>query len=65
VRTGLQEVIGSVLATAEKLRASTAGNEANTKALLIEPLLNALGWNPVDLDAVERGVKVYQGTFLD
>jgi hypothetical protein len=40
------------------------GNEANTKALLIEPLIASLGWDPVDLDAVEREVKVFEGTFL-
>ena len=61
----LPETITAVLATAEKLRASTAANEANTKALLIEPLLGALGWSPTDLDVVEREVKVFDGTFLD
>ena len=61
----LPETITAVLATAEKLKASTAANEANTKALLIEPLLGALGWSPTDLDVVEREVKVFDGTFLD
>ena len=61
----LPETITAVLATAEKLKASTASNEANTKALLIEPLLGALGWSPADLDVVEREVKVFDGTFLD
>lgn len=61
----LPETITTVLATAEKLSASTAANEANTKALLIEPLLGALGWSPADLDVVEREVKVFDGTFLD
>jgi hypothetical protein len=32
---------------------------------LIEPLVAALGWDPTDLDAVEREVKVFEGTFLD
>ncbi len=62
---GLPEAINNVLATAEKLKASTASNEANTKALMIEPLLGSLGWNPIDLDIVEREVKVFDGTFLD
>ena len=62
---GLLETINDVLATAKKLRASTAANEANTKALMIEPLLGSLGWNPFDLDIVEREVKVFDGTFLD
>ena len=62
---GLPETINEVLATAKKLKASTAANEANTKALMIEPLLGSLGWNPSDLDIVEREVKVFDGTFLD
>lgn len=61
----LPETISDVLATATKLKASTAANEANTKVLMIEPLLGALGWNPTDLDVVEREVKVFDGTFLD
>lgn len=61
----LTDTIGAVLVTADKLRVSTAANEANTKALLIEPLLGALGWSPTDLDVVEREVKVFDGTFLD
>jgi hypothetical protein len=54
-----------LLHTAAKLKASGSSNEANTKALLIEPLIAALGWDPVDLDSVEREVKVFEGTFLD
>lgn len=61
----LPETISGVLAAAQKLKSSAAGNEANTKALLIEPLLLALGWNLADIDAVEREVKVFEGTFLD
>ena len=53
------------IAQSEKLKASGAANEANTKALMIEPLLAALGWNFSDLDVVEREVKVFDGTFLD
>jgi hypothetical protein len=62
---GLPETINDVLATAKKLKASTGANEANTKVLMIEPLLGSLGWNPTDLDIVEREVKVFDGTFLD
>jgi hypothetical protein len=40
-------------------------NEANTKALLIEPMLMALGWDMYDLEAVTREYRVYDGTFLD
>lgn len=58
----LPETITAVLATAEKkLKASTAANEANTKALLIEPRLGALGWSPAELDVVEREVKASNG----
>jgi predicted transport protein len=61
----LTDVVKKVLANAEKLKASNAGNEANTKVLLIEPLLAALGWDPGDLDAVEREYRVYDKTCLD
>lgn len=53
------------LQTAAKLKINGSGNEANTKALLIEPMIAALGWDPADLDSVEREVKVLEGTFLD
>jgi len=61
----LADAISSATEAAHTLRASRARNEANTKAILIEPLLGALGWNPGDLDAVEREVRVYDGTCLD
>ncbi|MDP2949187.1 MAG: DUF5655 domain-containing protein [Chloroflexota bacterium] len=40
-------------------------NEADTKALFIEPMLTALGWDVQDLDAVNREYRVYDGTRLD
>lgn len=40
-------------------------NEADTKALFIEPMLGALGWDIHDLDAVNREYRVYDGTKLD
>lgn len=58
-----QNVAAAVLA-ADKLKTKNA-NEANTKALVIEPMLMALGWDLADIDAVEREVKVYDGTLLD
>lgn len=61
----LPDAIAKALVTGGKLKASGAANEANTKALMIEPLLAALGWDPTDLDVVDREVKVYDGTFLD
>lgn len=59
------ETIPKALTAAEKLKTSSAVNEANTKAHVIEPLLLALGWDPLDIDSVDREVKVYDGTFLD
>lgn len=40
-------------------------NESNTKVLLVEPILEALGWDTKDLDSVTREHKVFDGTFLD
>ena len=42
-----------------------AMNESNTKVLLVEPVLEALGWDTKDLDCVTREHKVYDGSFLD
>jgi hypothetical protein len=61
----LAEAIPNALAAVTKLKASSAVNEANTKALVIEPILQALGWDPLDIDRVDREVKVFDGTFLD
>lgn len=62
---GLPETVNAVLNSAKKLREARKGNEANTKALLIERMLKALGWDTQDLDVVEREVKVFEGTYLD
>jgi predicted transport protein len=59
------ETIPKALTAAAKLKASSAVNEANTKVHVIEPLLSALGWDPLDIDSVDREVRVYDGTFLD
>lgn len=40
-------------------------NETNTRVLLLEPVLDALGWNTRDLTCVTREYQVYDGTFLD
>ncbi len=61
----LTETIPKLVGTAAKLAAAGSVNEANTKALLIEPMLGSLGWDPVNFDDVEREVKVFDGTFLD
>jgi predicted transport protein len=57
--------IPKALASAAKLEVSNSVNEANTKAHIVEPLLSALGWDPLDIDSVDREVRVYDGTFLD
>jgi predicted transport protein len=61
----LADAVEKVLANAAKLKSSSGANEANTKVLLIEPLLTALGWDTGDLDAVEREYRVYDNTSLD
>ncbi|MBA3375041.1 MAG: hypothetical protein H0U00_04385 [Actinobacteria bacterium] len=60
----LAQTVEKALQTAAKLKAS-GGNEANTKALLIEPMLSALGWDTTDVDQVEREYRVYDKTSLD
>lgn len=40
-------------------------NETNTRVLLVEPVLDALGWNVRDLACVTREYQVYDGSFLD
>ena len=61
---GLVEEVGKVLAVAGRLK-GPAGNEANTKALLIEPMLAALGWDVTDVDHVVREWRVFDNTALD
>ena len=56
--------VEQLLAAGSKLK-SSGGNEANTKALLIEPLLAELGWDTSDLAQVEREYRVFDGTSLD
>jgi predicted transport protein len=60
----LAQAVEKALQTAAKLKAS-GGNEANTKALLVEPMLSALGWDTTDVDQVEREYRVYDKTALD
>ncbi len=61
----LAHAIEKVLANAEQLKNAGSANEANTRALVIEPVLAALGWDPADLSQVDREYCVYDGTFLD
>lgn len=62
----LETTVEEVLAAAEKLQAArAAGSEANTKALLIEPALSALGWNLTDIGEFQREFRVFDGTLID
>jgi predicted transport protein len=62
----LDSTLTTVLETAGRLKDSgAAGNEANTRALLIDPVLAALGWNLLDFEEVEREFRVFDGTLLD
>ena len=60
----LVQVIEELLDKAEKYEGKSI-NEADTKALFIEPMLAVLGWDIQDLDVVTREYSVYDGTFLD
>jgi predicted transport protein/predicted type IV restriction endonuclease len=60
----LAQTVEKARQMAAKLKGS-GGNEANTKALLIEPMLSALGWDTTDVDQVEREYRVYDKTALD
>ncbi len=51
-------------AVAERLKGSV-GNEANTKALLVEPLLSALGWDATNIEHVVRDWPVHGDASID
>ncbi len=57
--------IQKALSNAAQLKQAGSANEANTRALVIEPVLDALGWDPSDLALVDREYCVFDGTFLD
>jgi hypothetical protein len=59
--TTLEVTIEHVLGVAAEARM----NETNTRVLIVEPVLDALGWNIRDLACVTREYKVYDGSFLD
>lgn len=61
--SGLRATISELLKKADQWGSDL--NEANTKALLIEPLLAALGWDVYDLDTVTREYRVYDNTLID
>lgn len=60
----LRDKIAELASQAETWRDKRI-NEADTKALLVEPLLSSLGWDVADLDSVTREYRVYDGTCLD
>jgi predicted transport protein len=61
--TSLNTAVAGVLETANQ---HATMNESNTRVLLIEPILDALGWNTRDLAVVTREVQVLaDGTFID
>ena len=53
----LDKTLADVRARIEKYRGRRSINEENTKAILIEPVLRALGWDVEDLDEVAREYK--------
>ncbi len=61
----LSTALDKARATADQLKSRGAANEANTRALVVEPVLAALGWNVADFDEVDREFRVYDGTTLD
>ena len=63
--TALTFAIEKALANAAQLKQAGSANEANTRALVIEPVLASLGWDPGDLAQVDREYCVFDGTFLD
>jgi len=54
----LEDTLGQVRQRILRARSRRPVNEQNTKAALVEPILRALGWNPEDLEEVEREFKV-------
>jgi predicted transport protein len=61
----LAKQIEGIVARAEEIKGTAAANEANTRAVLIEPLMKALGWDTSDPTKVTREIKVFDGTWLD
>lgn len=63
-RKQIQATLASLVERLKGLK-EKALNEANTKAIFIEPLLGALGWDVSDPDVVEREHKVADGSVVD
>ena len=60
----LVDEVRKLAGVAERLK-GPVGNEANTKALLIEPLLSALGWDTTNLAHVLRDWPVHDNSSID
>jgi hypothetical protein len=60
----LLDDVRKVAGVADRLK-GPVGNEANTKALLVEPMLSALGWDTTNLDHVLRDWPVRQDSSVD
>lgn len=65
VPVSLSATLKDLSTKAEALAGSPQANEANTRVVLIEPLLGALGWDTADPLQVHREYPVYDGTKLD
>lgn len=61
----LKDQIKNVVVTAQVLRTKGETGEANTKAALIEPILQSLGWDTQDPSTVLREKKAFAGKFVD
>ena len=60
----LLDDVRKIAGVAERLK-GPVGNEANTKALLIEPTLSALGWDTTNLDHVLRDWPMHENSSID
>jgi hypothetical protein len=60
----LLDDVRKIAGVAERLK-GPVGNEANTKALLIEPTLSALGWDTTNLDHVLRDWPLTNNSTID
>jgi hypothetical protein len=60
----LTDDVRKLVGVADRLKGPVA-NEANTKALLIEPMLSALGWDTTSLDHVLRDWTVHDSSSID
>jgi hypothetical protein len=60
----LLDDVRKIAGVAERLK-GPVGNEANTKALLIEPTLAALGWDTTNLDHVLRDWPMHENSSID